>query len=72
MDPHLAGYISQALEMIETTVATLQEELQELQELVTLLADLASNDSLGQEIDRATAAPPPPAPSALLSPVVSS
>jgi hypothetical protein len=53
-------YISQALETIETTVTRLQEELQELQELVTLLADLASSDTLGQEINRATAAPSAP------------
>ena len=62
-------YISQALETIETTVTRLQEELQELRELVTLLADLASSDTLGQEIDRATAAPPapsvPPSPAVL-------
>ena len=53
-------YISQALETIETTVTRLQEELHELWELVTLLADLAFSDTLGQEIDRATATPSVP------------
>ena len=63
------NYISQALETIETTVTRLQEEVQELQELIMLLADLASTNTLGQEItNRATAAPP--APSVPPSPVV--
>jgi hypothetical protein len=63
-------YISQALETtIKTTVMRLQEELHELRELVTLLADLASSDTtLGQEIDRATAALS--APSEALPPAV--
>jgi hypothetical protein len=63
------NYISQALETIETTVMRLQEELQELRELVTLLPDLASSsNTLGQEIDRVTAAPS--VPSVALPPAV--
>jgi hypothetical protein len=38
----------------------LQEEVQELQELLMLLADLASMDTFGQDIDRALAEPPAP------------
>jgi hypothetical protein len=50
-------------------VARLQEEVQKLQELLTALADLASSDTIGQDIDRFLSEPPapslpePPAPS---------
>jgi hypothetical protein len=53
-------YTSQALEVIKTMVTRLQEEVQELRELLVLLADLASTDTMGQDIDRALAEPPAP------------
>jgi hypothetical protein len=48
------------LEVIETTVTRLEEEAQEIRELLMLLADLASMDTMGQDIDRALAEPPAP------------
>jgi hypothetical protein len=54
------AYVSEALEVIEGTVNRLHEEVQELRELVTLLAELAAEDTLGQDIDRASAEPPAP------------
>jgi hypothetical protein len=54
------AYVSEALQVIEGTVNRLHEEVQELRELVTLLAELAAEDTLGQDIDRASAEPPAP------------
>ena len=49
-------------------VTRLQEEVQELQEILTLLAELASLDTMGQDIDRALAAPSaPPVPRAAVA-----
>jgi hypothetical protein len=52
------NHFSQALDVIEGTVNHLHEEVQELWELVNLLAELAANDTVGQDIDRASAEPP--------------
>ena len=51
-------YISQALEVIESMVTRLHEEVQELRELLMDLADLVTADTFGQDIDRALAEPP--------------
>ena len=61
-------YFNQALEVIEGTVNRLHEEVQELRELVNLLAELAADDTVGQDINQASAEPP--APSAPSPPVV--
>jgi hypothetical protein len=50
-------HFSQALKVTEGTVNRLHEEVQELCEFINLLAELAADDTLGQEIDRVTAAP---------------
>jgi len=53
-------HFSQALDVIEGTVNRLHEEVQELRELINLLAELAADDTVGQDIDRASAEPPAP------------
>jgi hypothetical protein len=53
-------HFSQALDVIKGTVNRLHEEVQELRELINLLAELAADDTVGQDIDRASAEPPAP------------
>jgi hypothetical protein len=53
-------HVSEALDVIEGTVNRLHEEVQELWELVNLLAELAADDTVGQDIDRASVEPPAP------------
>ena len=53
-------HFSQELDVIEGTVNRLHEEVQELRELINLLAELAADDTVGQDIDRASAEPPAP------------
>jgi hypothetical protein len=46
-------HFSQALDVIEGTVNRLHDDISELWELVNLLAEIAADDTVGQDIDRA-------------------
>jgi hypothetical protein len=57
MHADYVDHISCALETIESSIASLQEELWEVHEIVTLLADLESTNSI-EEVNREATAPP--------------